>query len=125
MPEHIWWRPNAMKRGKDEPAKDGRPMIPLADLNPLSDWPPAEPGPNGPQETVPSGATPAPTPGPQTNGPLPWDVGVEDPLQEAERFTLIKVLEQCEWNFKRAADRLHLSRSTLYAKVGRFGIKRD
>lgn len=55
---------------------------------------------------------------------VPWNFRVADPLAEAERITLVLVLEDCQWNFRDAANRLNMSRSTLYAKVTQHGIKR-
>jgi len=54
----------------------------------------------------------------------PWNIDVDNPLEEAERITLKMVLEKCGWNYVRAAQVLKLSRSTLYAKASRYGIKR-
>jgi len=48
----------------------------------------------------------------------------DSPLEAAEKHALRHVLERCDWNFKRAADVLKLSRSTLYAKVSKYGIKK-
>jgi transcriptional regulator of acetoin/glycerol metabolism len=53
------------------------------------------------------------------------DLDGENPLEGAERATLKLVLERCQWNFKKAAERLKLSRSTLYAKVSRYGLQRE
>ncbi|MCW8130137.1 MAG: sigma-54-dependent Fis family transcriptional regulator [Planctomycetota bacterium] len=59
------------------------------------------------------------------NGHATWNVvDAENPLEEAERVTLKLVLERCGWNYVRAAQVLKLSRSTLYAKASRYGIKR-
>jgi transcriptional regulator with GAF, ATPase, and Fis domain len=46
------------------------------------------------------------------------------PLEEAERQTLLAILQKNRWNFSRAAEELKMSRSTLYAKASRYGIKR-
>jgi DNA-binding NtrC family response regulator len=58
-------------------------------------------------------------------GGVAWDMESDNPLEEAERATLKLVLERCQWNFKKAAERLRLSRSTLYAKVSRYGLQRE
>ena len=47
-----------------------------------------------------------------------------NPLEEAERQTLLAILQKNRWNFSRAAGELKMSRSTLYAKAARYGIKR-
>jgi DNA-binding NtrC family response regulator len=52
------------------------------------------------------------------------DLECDSPLDAAEKHALRHVLERCDWNFKRAADVLKLSRSTLYAKVSKYGIKK-
>ncbi|MGD0088609.1 MAG: sigma-54 dependent transcriptional regulator [Planctomycetota bacterium] len=49
---------------------------------------------------------------------------VLNPLEEAERQTLLAILQKNKWNFSRAAEELKMSRSTLYAKAARYGIKR-
>lgn len=46
------------------------------------------------------------------------------PLEEAERQTLLAILQKKKWNYSKAADELQMSRSTLYAKAARYGIKR-
>jgi DNA-binding NtrC family response regulator/HAMP domain-containing protein len=43
-------------------------------------------------------------------------------MAESERVLLEKVLEECNWNKKKAARRLGIGRSTLYAKLKRYGI---
>jgi two-component system response regulator HydG len=53
---------------------------------------------------------------------VPWSVDVDSPLEEAEKVTLWLVLDRCDWSFKQAAEKLKLSRSTLYAKVNRYGL---
>lgn len=43
-------------------------------------------------------------------------------MEETERVLLEKVLSECSWNKKKAARRLGIGRSTLYAKLKRYGI---
>jgi len=43
-------------------------------------------------------------------------------MAENERVLLEKVLGECNWNKKRAARRLGIGRSTLYAKLKKHGI---
>lgn len=43
-------------------------------------------------------------------------------LEESEKTTLQKVLEQCGWNKKEAARRLGIGRTTLYAKLRKYRI---
>ncbi len=50
---------------------------------------------------------------------------LDNPLDEAERRALLETLEKCRWNFTRAAQALEVSRSTLYSKAARYGIKRN
>jgi two-component system response regulator HydG len=45
-------------------------------------------------------------------------------MEESERILLGKVLSECNWNKKKAARRLGIGRSTLYAKLKRYGIAR-
>ncbi len=45
-------------------------------------------------------------------------------LEEHEKIFLGQVLEECGWNKKKAAERLGISRNTLYAKLKRYGISR-
>lgn len=45
-------------------------------------------------------------------------------LQESERTTLQRVLEQCSWNKKEAARRLGIGRTTLYAKLRKYRISK-
>lgn len=56
---------------------------------------------------------------------MPWDQGVENPLVEAERTTVKIVLERCGWNFAKAAEALKLSRSALYSKASKLGLKKS
>jgi two-component system response regulator HydG len=43
-------------------------------------------------------------------------------MEESERATLARVLEQCGWNKKEAAKRLGIGRTTLYAKLKKYGM---
>jgi two-component system response regulator HydG len=45
-------------------------------------------------------------------------------MEESERVLLEKVLSECSWNKKKAARRLGIGRSTLYAKLKRYGISK-
>lgn len=47
-----------------------------------------------------------------------------DPLADAERNTLRAELERCRWNVSVAAERLAISRRTLYRKLERHGLQR-
>ena len=53
---------------------------------------------------------------------LHLDVGADDPLKEVEKEAIVKVLEQCGWRLGTAAERLHMSRTTLWRRMKRFGI---
>ena len=44
------------------------------------------------------------------------------PLEVAERNVIATVLSQCDGNKSDAADRLGLSRGTLYARIRRYGF---
>jgi DNA-binding NtrC family response regulator len=60
------------------------------------------------------------------NGPPSGDLPpLGNPLEEAERKALIETLEKCRWNYTKAAQALGVSRSTLYAKATRCGIRRN
>ncbi|MCY1440510.1 Acetoin catabolism regulatory protein [compost metagenome] len=48
----------------------------------------------------------------------------EDALQAAERAALLAVLEGQRWHMSRVAERLGISRNTLYRKLRRHGISR-
>jgi DNA-binding NtrC family response regulator len=45
-----------------------------------------------------------------------------DPRSEAEADVIKRILEQCGHNKKRAAERLNMSRNTLYRKIAHYGI---
>jgi DNA-binding NtrC family response regulator len=45
------------------------------------------------------------------------------PTREQEE--LLRALKETRWNVSRAAERLHVSRMTLYRKIARYGIARD
>lgn len=48
----------------------------------------------------------------------------EDPLKTIERQLILKILSQTEWNYKETAERLKLSRTTLWRKMKALGIER-
>lgn len=43
-------------------------------------------------------------------------------LEEQERRTILRALEETHWNKKKAAEILGIQRATLYAKLARYGI---
>lgn len=50
------------------------------------------------------------------------DAGDAFNLEEVERRTIIRVLEKCRGNHTKAAQLLQISRTTLYAKVKKYGL---
>jgi PAS domain S-box-containing protein len=48
----------------------------------------------------------------------------KDPLRVMERQLLLKILSEAGWNYKEAASRLKVSRTTLWRKIKNFGIDR-
>ena len=49
----------------------------------------------------------------------------DDPLNALEAKLLTELLERCEWRMQEAADRLNISRVTLWRKLREHGISRD
>jgi len=49
-------------------------------------------------------------------------IGPSFKLEEVERHTILKVLEKCRGNHTKAAQMLDISRTTLYAKLKKYGI---
>ena len=60
-----------------------------------------------------------------TDALLEMALAAEDPLAEAERRVLREVLERCCWRIQDAADRLGVSRVTLWRKLRVHGIAKD
>lgn len=52
-------------------------------------------------------------------GPLVRGISL---MEESEKATLERVLEECGWNKKLAAKRLGIGRTTLYAKLKKYGL---
>ncbi len=48
----------------------------------------------------------------------------DDPLGTLERRLLTEVLDRCDWRMQEAADRLGMSRVTLWRKIRDYGIER-
>ena len=48
----------------------------------------------------------------------------DDPLGALERRLLTEVLQRCDWRMQEAADRLGMSRVTLWRKTRDYGIER-
>jgi len=46
----------------------------------------------------------------------------EDPLQAMEQELILKVLNQTGWNYKRTAEKLKMSRTTLWRKLKAYGL---
>jgi PAS domain S-box-containing protein len=55
---------------------------------------------------------------------LSLDTASEDPLRDVEREAILRVLDQCAWRLGVAAGRLHMSRTTLWRRMRRYGIGR-
>ncbi len=54
----------------------------------------------------------------------PIDEADDDMLAHAESAALLRMLETCGWNVSEAANRLHISRKTMYRKMHRHGLSR-
>ena len=61
---------------------------------------------------------PAAAPAARPTGPL------REVVLESERDALVAALDACGWNFARAADRLGISRMTLYRRLRKCGVTR-
>jgi transcriptional regulator with PAS, ATPase and Fis domain len=48
----------------------------------------------------------------------------EDPLKALEQELILKVLKQTGWNYKKTAERLKLSRTTLWRKVKEYAMEK-
>jgi transcriptional regulator of acetoin/glycerol metabolism len=72
-------------------------------------------------ETTP-GATPAALP-PDANAGAALDgAALDSPVLDGERTLLLTAIESSRWNMTHAAERLGISRNTLYRKIKQFGI---
>ena len=49
----------------------------------------------------------------------------EDPLQAMEQELILKVLNQSGWNYKKTAEKLKISRTTLWRKMKEYGLEKD
>ena len=63
-------------------------------------------------------------PSPFSDGPSIGNVESAGTMLENEKRLLKTALEECDWNKKRAAARLGISRSSLYSKLNRYQITR-
>jgi transcriptional regulator with PAS, ATPase and Fis domain len=50
---------------------------------------------------------------------------VSSDLRSLERETIVRVLEDCEWNKAQAAKRLGLTRTQLYGRMHKYGIEQE
>ena len=48
----------------------------------------------------------------------------EDPIQAMEEALILNVLEQTRWNYKKTAEKLKMSRTTLWRKLKQYGVKK-
>ncbi|VAX26407.1 Response regulator of zinc sigma-54-dependent two-component system [hydrothermal vent metagenome] len=48
----------------------------------------------------------------------------EDPIHAMEEALILKVLTQTKWNYKKTAERLKMSRTTLWRKIKTYGLKK-
>jgi PAS domain S-box-containing protein len=55
---------------------------------------------------------------------LHLDARATDPLKEVEREAILKVLDQCGWRLGRAAERLNMSRTTLWRRMKRYHLEK-
>lgn len=84
-----------------------------------------EPAPPG--ATSPAAAASAPPTSPARAAraaPVTPGATLKEAVIESEREALVAALEACDWNYARAAQRLGISRMTLYRKLSRCGIER-
>jgi DNA-binding NtrC family response regulator len=80
--------------------------------------------PPGPAPRAGDGASPAarvPSDPPAPSAPR---ATLREAVLQSEREALLAALEACEWNYARAAQRLGVSRMTLYRRLSRCGIAR-
>ncbi|HZR45993.1 MAG TPA: helix-turn-helix domain-containing protein, partial [Candidatus Manganitrophaceae bacterium] len=49
----------------------------------------------------------------------------EDPLQAMEQELILKVLNQTGWNYKKTAEKLKISRTTLWRKMKEYRLEKD
>jgi len=59
-----------------------------------------------------------------SGGDLAGDLAGDDPLRRVERETIVRVLDQCGWRLGVAASRLHMSRTTLWRRMKRYGLEK-
>ncbi|NOY85135.1 MAG: AAA family ATPase [Nitrospirae bacterium] len=48
----------------------------------------------------------------------------EDPIHAMEEALILKVLTQTKWNYKKTAERLKMSRTTLWRKIKTYGLRK-
>ncbi len=48
----------------------------------------------------------------------------EDPIHAMEEALILKVLTQTKWNYKKTAERLKMSRTTLWRKIKNYGLRK-
>jgi transcriptional regulator of acetoin/glycerol metabolism len=48
----------------------------------------------------------------------------DDPMEEAEKQVLLKVLQEADWDYNKAMNRLKISRTTLWRKMRKHEIEK-
>lgn len=61
---------------------------------------------------------------PIRSDPIGTVVGEEDPIQAMEQALIVKILNQTGWNYKKTAEKLKMSRTTLWRKLKLYSLSK-